>query len=137
MSRNPEPGPAGDRRSFLHLTDPTHGDARVRILADDGVWITVPRVTDHTRSTTVSHTIEPGQTYRALRPHRPLGPARITITTYEPGAASANALDAINGAGCVVLAADLHADGRHADGTDRTEGYALEQPSALTRQGRL
>ncbi|PPS89408.1 hypothetical protein [Streptomyces sp. MH60] len=72
----------------------------------------------------MSHTITPGQTYRACAPY-PYGPTRIRITAYEPGAATADAADRDSGAPCVVLAADLHASPAHDDGTPRTEGYAL------------
>jgi hypothetical protein len=74
----------------------------------------------------VNHTIAAGQTYRSLLPHRPLGPARITITVYEPGAVSADAVDADNGAGCVVLAEDLHDSATLPTGDRRTIGYVLE-----------
>jgi hypothetical protein len=80
----------------------------------------------------VTHTVTTGQTYRSNRP-TPLGPARIRITAYTPGAPSANAVDPDTGAGCVVLAADLHATAPTGDA--RHDGYTLERADDDTDDG--
>jgi hypothetical protein len=72
----------------------------------------------------MTHTIAAGQTYRSNAPV-PYGPARIRITEYTPGAASACAVDADNGAHCVVLAEDLFATAPTGDA--RHDGYTLER----------
>jgi hypothetical protein len=81
------------------------------------------------------HTIAAGQTYRTCARY-PLGPARIRITAYEPGAATADAADRDSGAGCVVLVADLHASPVHDDGTPRTDGYALTRTLVVLSEPR-
>lgn len=78
----------------------------------------------------MAHTITAGQTYRTLRPH-PYGPARITITAHEPGAATADGVDPDTGAPCVVLAADLYPSAYLPTGDRLHDGYALTpEPTA-------
>lgn len=69
-------------------------------------------------------TITAGDTYRSNLPI-PYGPARIEITAYEPGAASADAVDPDTGAVCLVLADDLHDTAPTGDA--RYDGFTLEQ----------
>lgn len=71
------------------------------------------------------HTVTTGQTYRSNE-IAPSSPARIRITAYTPGDASACAADADTGAHCEVLAEDLHATAPTGDA--RHDGYTLERP---------
>ncbi|MFF5422170.1 hypothetical protein ACWCQE_27680 [Streptomyces sp. NPDC002409] len=81
---------------------------------------------NHSRS--ADHVIAAGQIYRALRPHRALGPARIQITEYDPSGATADGIDPDTGAGCVVLVEDLHPTATDPTGARRRDGYVLENP---------
>lgn len=77
----------------------------------------------------MTHTIAPGQTYRSNR-LVPLGPARVRITEYQMGDASACAVDPDTGAHCVVLAEDLHPTAPTGDA--RHDGYTLTDDGSCT-----
>jgi hypothetical protein len=70
----------------------------------------------------MTHVIRTGQTYRSNEP-APSSPARIRITEYAPGDASACAADVDTGAHCEVLAEDLFATAPTGDA--RRDGYTL------------